>query len=153
MSEKLKESVEAMARAIAAYHATFANEAIKMLGEEKGTELVKKAVARFGKERGKKIREKSDAKGEAPTLASLNANYDLPLHVAWEMVKFEDGSDITYCPMYEEWKKMDMVKEGELYCGVDVAIVEGYSSNLVFSRLCSLIEGSDCCRHRYKIKE
>ena len=39
-----------------------------MLGEEKGTELVKKVVARFGRERGKRIREKSDAKSEAPTL-------------------------------------------------------------------------------------
>ena len=152
MSKELKENVEIMARALAAYHAFFANEAIDMLGEEKGTELVKKVVARFGRERGKRIREKTDAKGEAPTLASMSANYDLPLSVAWEMVKFEDGSDITYCPMYEEWEKMNMTKEGKLYCAVDAAMAEGYSDNLVFSRLCTLMEGDNCCRHRYKIK-
>ena len=151
--ELLKENIEIMARALAAYHAIFANEVIDALGEEKGTELVKKVVTRFGRERGKKIREKSDAKGEAPTLASMNANYDLPLSMAWEMVKFEDGSDITYCPMYEEWEKMGMLKEGKFYCDVDTAIAEGYSENLVFSRLCTIMEGDDCCRHRYEMKK
>ena len=153
LSEELKEKIEIMARALAAYHAFFANEAIDMLGEEKGTELVKKVVARFGRERGKRIREKTEAKGEAPTLASMSANYDLPLSVAWEMVNFEDGSDITYCPMHEEWEKMNMIKEGKLYCAVDAAMAEGYSDNLVFSRLCTLMEGDNCCRHRYKIKK
>ena len=152
MSEELKVNMEIMARALATYHAIFANEAMGMLGEEKGTELVKKVVDRFGRERGKRIREKSDAKGEAPSLASMSQNYDLPLSAAWESVKFDDGSDITYCPMHEEWKKMNMIKEGKLYCAVDVAIAEGYSENLVFSRECSLMDGDSCCRHRYKLK-
>jgi hypothetical protein len=153
LSGELKEKIEIMARALAAYHAYFANEAIKMLGEEKGTELVNKVVTRFGRERGKKIRKKADAKGEAPTLASMGANYDLPLSVAWEMVRVEDGSDITYCPMYEEWKEMNMTKEGKLYCAVDAAMAEGYSDSLVYSRPSFLMEGDNCCRHRYKIKK
>ena len=147
-----KTNVEAMARALAMYHAIFADEAKGMLGEERGTELVGKVVARFGRERGKRIRESSDSKGEAPTLASMVKNYDLPLSAAWESVKYEDGSDITYCPMYEEWKKMDMIKEGKHYCAVDAAMVEGYSDNLVFRRECTLMDGDDCCRHRYKLK-
>ena len=154
MSEELKnkENVETMARALAMYHAIFAREAMGMLGEEQGTELVRKVVAGFGRERGKRIRESSDAKGEAPTLASMNANYDLPLSAAWESFKFDDGSDVTYCPMCEEWKKMGMVKEGKLYCAVDAAMAEGYSDSLVFSRLCTLMDGDNCCRHRYKSK-
>jgi predicted ArsR family transcriptional regulator len=152
LSEEIKKNIEIMARALAMYHVIFANEAMDMLGEEKGTELVKKVVARFGRERGKKIRERTDAKGEVPTLAAMGANYDLPLFAAWESVKFSDGSDITYCPMHEEWKKMNMIKEGKLYCAVDAAIAEGYSDILVFSRECSLMDGDNCCRHRYKSK-
>jgi len=152
LSNELKVSVEVMARGLAMYHAIFANEAVDMLGEEQGTELVGRVVARFGRERGKRIRECSDAKGEAPTLASMNKNYDLPLSAAWESVKFEDGSDITYCPMCEEWKKMGMIKEGKLYCAVDAAMAEGYSDRLVFRRECTLMDGDACCRHRYKSK-
>jgi predicted ArsR family transcriptional regulator len=153
MSDELKNGVELMARALAMYHAIFANEAIDMLGEDKGTELVKKVVARFGRERGKKIREASDAKGQTPTLASMSSNYDLPLSAAWESVKYEDGSDITYCPMREEWVKMEMTKEGKLYCAVDAAMAEGYSDDLVFLRLCTLMDGDSCCRHRYTSKK
>lgn len=151
-NDEMKRNIDTMARTLARYHAIFAAEAMVALGEERGKELVEKVVERFGRERGEKVRERAIAKGEPLTLETLNSNYDLPLSAAWESVKFEDGSDITYCPMCEEWKESGMVKEGKLYCAVDAAMAEGFSDDLKFSRLCTLMDGAECCRHRYSSK-
>lgn len=150
--ERLKQSVEAMARALARYHAIFAAEAIEALGAERGTKLVEKVVARFGRERGENIREKVLEKGLPLTLKTMNENYDLPLMAAWEAAAFPDGSDITFCPMGDEWKRTGMVEEGKLYCAVDAALAAGFSDDLEFKRLCTLMDGAECCRHRYSDK-
>ena len=145
----LRKSVDAMARALALYHGIFAREAVGMLGQEKGTVLVENVVRQFGLERGRRVREQALAAGDALDLKGMNEHYDLPLAYAWDALKQENGSDVSFCPMADEWKRNGMVEEGKLYCAVDYAIAEGFSPDLHFSRSSSLMHEDSCCCHRY----
>ena len=148
-NDLLRKSVDAMARALALYHAIFAREAKAMLGKDQGDALVEKVVQQFGQERGRRIREEALSVGDELNLKALNAHYDLPLAYAWESEKQKNGSDVTFCPMADEWKRSGMAEEGKLYCAVDFAIAEGFSPDLHFSRSSSLMNGDSCCFHRY----
>ena len=148
----LRKSVDAMARALALYHAIFAREAIAMLGKDQATALVENVVEKFGRERGRRIREEALLAGDALDLHGLNAHYDLPLASAWAAVRRETGSDVSFCPMADEWKRIGMTEEGKLYCAVDFAIAEGFSPDLHFSRHSSLMDDEPCCCHRYSRK-
>ncbi len=148
-SEVLRKSVDDMARALAHFHGIFVQESVAVLGESEGKKLVERVVARFGEERGRRIREEVLRHVRELTHETLAEHYDLPLHFAWKAIKRENGSDITYCPMCEEWKEKGMVEEGELYCAIDFAIARGFSENLTFSRSATLMQGDSCCCHRY----
>lgn len=149
-SDALRKSVDDMARALAHFHGIFVQESVAVLGESEGRKLVERVVARFGEERGRRIREEVLRHGKELTHETLAEHYDLPVRFAWKATPRANGSDITYCPMCEEWKEKGMVEEGELYCAIDFAIARGFSENLVFSRSTTLLKGDSCCCHRYE---
>ncbi|MEW6106728.1 MAG: L-2-amino-thiazoline-4-carboxylic acid hydrolase [Bacillota bacterium] len=148
--EELRDSVDRMARAMAAMYFFLADEVTKAFGEE-GRKALARGIRRFGLYRGTRIRRRADAAGAGPSLEAFRKFYDLPLGAAWKTRRWPipDGqvSEIEYCPMAAEWEEMGAGEEALGYCAVDFAIAEGFDKRMVFSRESSLPAGQNCCRH------
>lgn len=59
----------------------------------------------------------------------------------------------TYCPIAETYKEIKREEYGFLLnCSEDPSIVEGFNPDIEFQRTKTLMEGDDCCDHRYTMK-
>ena len=93
----------ALRRAALIYH-YFAKTLIDELGEDRGRELILKAVNAYGEHIGKASRRRAQEKGLA--LSPQNYQEDLP-KMAWEAepvtVDGEDRTRVHHCPLAAEW--------------------------------------------------
>ncbi|MFQ5980754.1 MAG: L-2-amino-thiazoline-4-carboxylic acid hydrolase [Candidatus Heimdallarchaeota archaeon] len=67
-----------------------------------------------------------------------------------------DGVQIhcTMCPIAEAFQSIGRQQEGLLFmCSEDPAIVEGFNPDIEFQRTKTLMNGDDCCNHRYSQKK
>lgn len=74
---------------------------------------------------------------------------------AFTIEKIPDGIQIycTKCPMADAYKAIDRVDYGlRFHCAEDANIVTGYNPSIKFDRTKTLMEGDDCCNHRYTMK-
>ena len=73
----------------------------------------------------------------------------------YKIEKISDGIQIycTKCPMAEVFRSIGRVDLGvQFFCKEDAYIVEGYNPSIRFDRTKTLMEGDDCCDHRYTMK-
>ncbi len=69
--------------------------------------------------------------------------------------KIPNGIQIycTKCPMADAFWAIERVDLGvQFFCNEDAFIVEGYNPDIKFHRTKTLMEGDDCCDHRYTMK-
>jgi hypothetical protein len=60
---------------------------------------------------------------------------------------------VTKCPMADAFRLIGKSNLGiQLFCNEDYHIVEGFNPCIQFTRTKTLMEGDDCCNHRYKLK-
>ena len=60
----------------------------------------------------------------------------------------------TYCPIAETYRKIKREDYGFLFnCSEDPFIVEGFNPDIKFQRTKTLMEGDDCCDHRYTMEK
>ena len=74
---------------------------------------------------------------------------------AFTIEKISDGIQIycTKCPMADAYIEIDKVDYGlRFHCAEDANIVTGYNPSIKFDRTKTLMEGDDCCNHRYTMK-
>ena len=128
-------------------HYAFARTLIKELGEKKGKELSKKAVALYGELVGKGAKEKTLAKGLP--LTRENYSDDLP-SLGWGdseklEVEEEKRSRVYTCHLAKVWKDLGAPEIGRLYCFVDQAKYEAYNPDLVCVHVKNVLDGDPCC--------
>ncbi len=59
---------------------------------------------------------------------------------------------VTRCPVADMAKELGKEKWGHTcYCCDDPSIVRGFNPDMRFSRTKTLMEGHDCCDHRYEL--
>ncbi|MEW6524437.1 MAG: L-2-amino-thiazoline-4-carboxylic acid hydrolase [Bacillota bacterium] len=150
--EECAKYVEAVAIIMSKLYYCMAREMVSQLGEERGTEAVRRAVIEFGRMRGAQMREKADADGAEPTVAALGKYYDLPREVAWknEVIRSQPQlveKKATYCPFAEEWKRIgaDAQKLGLIYCEQDVSLRLAFNPDFVFEQFSNVLEGHEDC--------
>ena len=141
-------------RRTALLHYCYAKTLIEELGEEKGMELVLKAIHSYGEEVGRKVREETLAKG----LDLLVENYqeDLP-SLGWEIervvVEREPRARIHVCHLANVWKELGAPDIGRLYCYVDQAKYKAYNPNLECIHVKNVLEGDPCCELAVRSKK
>ena len=60
----------------------------------------------------------------------------------------------THCPIAAMYRKIKKEEYGFLfYCSEDPYIVEGFNPRITFRRTKTLMEGDDCCDHRYTMEK
>jgi hypothetical protein len=138
--------VLSMIRRTALLHYCFSKTLIEELGEERGKELILKAIHSYGEKVGKKVKEETLAKG----LDLLIENYqeDLPT-LGWEIeraiVEGEPRARIHVCHLANVWKDLGAPEIGRLYCYVDQAKYKAYNPTIECIHMKNALEGDPHC--------
>jgi len=153
--EEAFSQLKSMITRTALVHYAFAKTIIDELGKEKGKELTKKAIRLYGEMVGKKVREKTLAKG-LPTLAE-NFQNDLP-SLGWAdrekvVVEGEKRARVHTCYLAEAWKELGVPEIGRLYCFVDQAKYEAYNPELECVHTKNVLDGDPYCELAVRTKK
>ncbi len=125
----------------------------KAVIEDFGDEAKKsfeRAIVEFGHDRGNKIAEQVLAAGLPLTLENLDQFYDIPLAEGWDVHRtYENDMKMNVtdsCTFATVWLEKDWAEVGHIYCLIDIAIREGYSSNVKFCPVKNILEGDPHCQ-------
>jgi hypothetical protein len=144
-AEALRQIRLALRRAALLYH-YFGEVLIQEFGEEKGLELISKAVDAYGAHVGRAAREQADKKGLP--LSPANFESDLP-ELAWDnepvVVEGEKRTRVHFCPLAEELRELGSAKRARLYCCVDQAKMKAYNPEYEYIHLHNIIDGDPFC--------
>ncbi len=144
-AEALNQIKLGLRRASLIYH-YFCETMIDELGEEKGTEMIKKAVDAYGTHVGLAARRKANEKGLA--LTPENFENDLPF-LAWEtesvIVDGEERRRVHHCPLAKEFLNLGDPKRGRLYCWVDQAKMKAFNPEYEYVHVKNILDGDPYC--------
>lgn len=149
--EVCTEEVKLMARRAALLHYHFSEAIIEEMGEEKGKELIKKAIWAYGEHCGNAVRAGVEALGLPLTDENYGKVRDLPKY-GWEtgMIETPEGEMrpiATFCPLAATFKELGPRGEelGRLYCYVDQAKYEAYNPEMNFIHAKNVLDGHEYC--------
>lgn len=144
--EEATRQVLSIVNRMALLHYAYARTLVRELGAKRGKEVARKAVDYYGRQVGKKVKEKTLAKGLETCLE--NYQEDLPL-LGWNMEKISvDGEPrlrIFDCNLAKAWKDLGAPALGRLYCYMDEAKYPAYNSALQCVHEKNILDGDPCC--------
>lgn len=143
--EALRQIRLSLQRAALLYH-YFAETLVNDLGEERGKELIRKAVDAYGAHIGKDARLKAEGK-ELP-LTPKNFESDLPT-LAWQTEKVSVGGEdrvrVHECPLAKEWLELGEGKKARPYCFVDQAKMRAFNPDYEYVHVKNILDGDPYC--------
>jgi L-2-amino-thiazoline-4-carboxylic acid hydrolase len=143
-----REQILTMVERVAMVHYHFATTIIEELGEEKGRELIARAIERYGREVGERHRAKVIAAGLEPSCENYRAVPDLaplawsPESLPWVVL---DGRERRVCPLAKYWIEKGARDIGRLYCRVDQAKYRAFDPKCECRHLQNVLDGDDVC--------
>ena len=154
--KEVRDIVDKMARTLAVLHYCLSKEVIDTFGDA-GEAAVRRAVLKYGRERGRKIRKEVLARKLPLTVENLSKFYDLPLPLAWRsgVVRAEKNyleKKVTYCPFAEEWKRLKAEKHGLIYCEQDLSMRKGYNPDLDVKQFTNVLSAEPHCHTIVQLK-
>ena len=111
---------------------------VQQVGEKKGEDVMRKAVRRYGQQRGTRMALRAQAKDQD---LSLNM-FDFQVYGEWESDDADFGRlilgtdphfhvRVAKCPWNDAWGENDLLNFGRIYClEVDQALIEGFNPKL-----------------------
>lgn len=148
--DNLKEVAKKFSETLAFLFYIIAKEVVDAYGQE-GEKLVKRAMRKFGRARGKAIRAVVESKREPLSFENLKKYYDIPLglihdkQVVKALEKDKYWREVYGCPFSKVWVKYGGEKLGLLYCEQDRTLIKGYNPKIKFSREKNVLKGEGCC--------
>jgi hypothetical protein len=106
------------------------------VGDEQGEAIIRRAVRRYGEERGRRMAARARANGHALDMIEYIAYSEFRTRAGAMSQKLSArGRDIallnTKCPWYTAWDEGGLMKWGCLYCReIDSAVVRGFNPEL-----------------------
>ena len=147
-AEEARNAVQDMSRRTALLHMSYARTLVDALGEERGKELIKKAIKDYGTKVGERTRQRVEAMGLEPTIENFRAGSDLsPLgfdHRGAE-VDGERRAQALGCVLAEIWREYGEEELGGLYCLVDPAKVQAYDPEWTMVHTKKVPDGAEYC--------
>jgi hypothetical protein len=146
--EEARQALEDLSRRLGLLHICFARTLVDELGEEKGRELIEKAIWDYGTKIGILIRERVMAQGLEPTLENFDKGSDLsPIGFdhRTEVVDGEQRYQSLGCALADIWREYGEEELGGLYCLVDPAKMQAYHPNWTMVHTARIPEGDECC--------
>jgi hypothetical protein len=145
--EEALSQMKSMITRAALIHYAFAKTLADELGEKEGKKLTRKAIKLYGKIVGKRVKEKTLAKGLP--LTAENFQDDLPA-LGWPErekleVKGEKRSRVHNCQLARVWRELEASEWGRMYCFVDQAKYEAYNPELKCVHVKNVLDGDPYC--------
>ncbi len=144
-SETLRLLQLALGRVALIYH-YFCETLTDELGEQRGQDLIRKAVDAYGDHIGKEAGNKTREKGLP--LTPENYESDLP-DIAWEtetvVVDGEERIRVHHCPLAAEWLEWGDPRKARLYCSVDQAKMRAFNPDYEYVHVKNLLDGDPYC--------
>ncbi len=128
---------------------------IERVGEQKGKEIVRRAVRKYGGERGRRMGLRAKASGQLLDVATFFAYAEYrPISGRMKAKIVEKSCNFTLeasrCPWCDAWKESGLIPYGHLYClDVDEAILHGFNPSLKMNIESTLSGGAEKCRLVY----
>ena len=151
--EDAKEQVRKVSVRLALLHLSFSKMLVEEFGEQKGKELVLKAIKSYGVGVGEKAREKANSCG----LDNSPENYsgDLPSYGMHdgrqsEEVAGEKRTKAYGCVMGKVWAELGENELGRLYCYVDPAKYMAFNPEFKLVHLKAMPDGDEHCEFTVK---
>jgi hypothetical protein len=135
--------------------AWIARAVVRRTGEAQGQASVRRAVRRYGEQRGRRMALRAQADGQALTMNAYRA------YGEWEAPEGETPSEVVReapnpvahvlrCPWHRAWEAQGLMDYGRLYClEVDHALVRGFNPELRLDVNRLMSAGEDCCEFVY----
>jgi len=147
VSEALEQMLQLVER-VAMLHYHFASTLVSELGEERGRELVSRAIASYGREVGERQRRRLAEAGYEPSCENYRALPDLP-PLPWTpegMPTVRRGDlELKVCPLAKYWIEKGAEKLGRLYCHVDQAKFAAFDPECECRHPFNVLDGDDHC--------
>ena len=147
-SHGARQAVEDMSHRVALLHLSYARTLVQELGEERGKELITRAIWDYGTRIGEQTRARVEALGLEPTLENFGQGSDLsPLGFDHQVttVEGEERTQVFGCVLAEVWKKYGEEELGGLYCLVDPAKMQGYDPGWTMVHTKKIPDGEEYC--------
>jgi hypothetical protein len=149
------QQVKSMITRAALIHWAFTKTLIQELGPKKGKALAKKAIGLYGKEVGRRVKERTLAR--SLPLTRENFQDDLP-DLGWaerEKVKVEGEkrSRVYTCHLARVWQELGVPELGRIYCFVDQAKYEAYNPELQCVHVKNVLDGDSYCELAVRTKK
>lgn len=119
--------------------AIMADEVLQACGEDKGEEIVRRAVRRYAELRAAGIRKETLDAGKEVTFETVEEFSDYPPNDAWDCqtdISDKQLHEITYaCPFSTAFREIGLEYAGSLYCKeIDIALNEAFFGDIDFAR-------------------
>ncbi len=133
-------------------YALIAKYCIDTYGRETGEERIRDITVMYGKQRGARMRAKTDADHEAADITAYL------IHGEWKGEPGENISEMEYaddsteshvfkCAWCDTWNEYGLMEYGRYYCRyIDQALCEGFDGNFSLHIPKMLSAGDDMCR-------
>jgi len=142
------QAVEGMTRRVALLHLSYARMLVQELGEERGRELISRAIWDYGTRIGEQTRERVEALGLEPTAENFGKGSDLsPIGFDSQRttVEGEGRTQVFGCVLAEVWQQYGEEELGGLYCLVDPAKMQGYDPGWTMVHTKKVTDGEEFC--------
>jgi hypothetical protein len=145
--EEAFQQVKSMITRAALIHYAFTKTLVDELGEKKGKALAKKAIELYGKEVGKRVKDRTLARGLP--LTRENFQDDLP-DLGWAdrervEVEGEKRARVHTCHLAKVWQELEVPELGRIYCFVDQAKYKAYNPELECVHVKNVLDGDPYC--------
>ncbi|AJA48320.1 hypothetical protein CPAST_c22500 [Clostridium pasteurianum DSM 525 = ATCC 6013] len=123
--------------------------------KEKGEEIIYNCVENYGRERGKRMAERTIANGDSLDFINSQAYGEWAAEkgqMEFGIVNLEPEyiTNVTRCEWCENWKKYNLLDHGKYYCvNIDSAVFNGYNENFHMKATSDLSFGADCCEFHW----
>lgn len=132
---------------------------IHKIGEENGEKLIRKAVKKYGQQRGKRMALRARNNGHDLSVANYFAygEWELPKgEMDFKLIEKKPDArlNIFKCPWYAAWKENNLLEYGKYFCKeVDTALVKGFNPDLEIKVNSTQTNGEELCDFVFKDAE
>lgn len=146
--DEARKEVELVSKRLALLHLCYAKTLVDEYGEDRGTELVLKAIAEYGSIIGEKTREELELKGMEPSPDNFGKGdtYRIPRFGMHSDLEETDSTiKLHGCVMGKLWREYGEEDLGKLYCYVDPAKYMGFNPEFIQVHEKAMPAGHEYC--------
>lgn len=129
---------------------------VNAVGEKEGERIVRKAVAKYGDQRGRRMGMRAEANGHPLTMDNYLAYGEWKAEKGEMVMNILEKSPharahVLKCPWHKAWKENNLLPYGRFFClEIDEALVKGFNGCLTLEINGTQTNGAEYCDFNFK---